>query len=140
MLGTIRAFDTATREDIYQRIKQTAERIAESAGATAEVVIRIGIPPTINDPALTQRMIPVLQRVFGQEAIFTAPPQTVAEDFSCYQQVIPGMYYYLGITPANTDYTQAAPNHSPHFFVDESALVVGVRSLSHLVLAQLTSK
>ena len=85
-------------------------------------------------------MIPVLQSVFGKDAVVTVPPQTVAEDFSYYQQKVPGMFFYLGITPKDTDATKAAPNHSPHFFVDESALVVGVRSLSHLALAQLTSE
>jgi amidohydrolase len=140
MLGTIRAFSPDTREQIRQRITNTAQKIAESAGATAEVVINAGNPATVNDPDLTERMIPVLRRVSGEDAVITVAPQTVAEDFAYYQQKVPGMFFYLGITPKDADATKAAPNHSPHFFVDESALVVGVRSLSHLALAQLAGK
>lgn len=138
--GTIRILSPDSRQEIHQRITRTAEKIAESAGGTAEVAIASGNPATVNDPELTQRMIPVLQTVFGPEAVTTVTPQTVAEDFSCYQQVVPGMFFYLGITPADTDPAQAAPNHSPHFFVDESALVAGVRALSHLALAQLAGQ
>ena len=134
MLGTIRALDPDSRAAIHARIKNTAEKIAESAGATAEVAIEIGIPVTVNNPGLTQRMVPVLQEVFGKDAVLAVPPLTVAEDFAYYQQQIPGMFFLLGITPLGTEPATAAPNHSPHFFVDESALVVGVRSLSHLAL------
>ena len=63
MVGTIRTFDEEVREDIHRRIRQTAELIAASAGATAEVFISEGYPVTENDPALTERMVPTLQRV-----------------------------------------------------------------------------
>lgn len=140
MLGTIRSLSPTERPVIVQRIKETATRIAESAGATAEVVIEPGNPATVNNPALTERMIPVLQRVVGADRVVTVHPQTVAEDFAHYQQQIPGMFFFLGITPEGTDASKAAPNHSPYFFVDESALVVGVRALSHLALAQLSAE
>jgi amidohydrolase len=137
LLGTIRVLDPTARPIVHQRIQNTAERIAESAGATADVRIDSGYPVTVNDLALTQRSVPVLQQVVGKEMMTAVPALTVAEDFSYYQQEIPGMFFLLGIAPPGTEPGKAAPNHSPYFFVDESALVVGVRSLSHLALSEL---
>jgi amidohydrolase len=140
MLGTIRALHPEGRELLHLRIRNTAEKIAESAGATAEVIIDKGYPVTVNDANLTEAMVPVLQRVFGKSRVIPVPPLTVAEDFSFYQQQVPGMFYLLGITPPGISPADAPPNHSPHFCIDESALVVGVRSLSHLALAHLSGE
>ncbi len=134
LLGTIRAFDPAMQRDIHERVRRTAQRIAESAGATAEVVIETPYPATINDSALTERVLPTLRRVAGAAGVEYTPPLTIAEDFSHYQRRIPGVFFFLGITPAGTDPARAAPNHSPRFFVDEAALVVGVRALAYLAV------
>ncbi|MGH7675611.1 MAG: amidohydrolase, partial [Gemmatimonadales bacterium] len=134
LLGTIRAFDPSMQRDIHERVRRTAARIAESAGATAEADIRTPYPVTFNDSALTRRMLPALRRVVGEAGLESTPPLTVAEDFSHYQRRIPGMFFLLGITPAGTDPAAAAPNHSPRFFVDEAALVTGVRALASLAV------
>jgi amidohydrolase len=139
MIGTIRAFDTAVRRDIWMRVRRTAESIAQSAGATAVVTIDSGPPVTYNDPALTERMTPTLRRVAGAGKVGTAEAKTTAEDFSRYQERIPGLFFFLGITPPGTDPRTAAPNHSPRFFVDEAAFPVGVRALAHLAVDYLTS-
>ena len=139
MIGTIRAFDPAMRRDIHARVRRTAEGIAQSAGATALVTIDSGAPVTYNDPALTERMTPTLRRVAGAGEVGTSEPKTTAEDFSRYQEKIPGLFFFLGITPPGTDPRTAAPNHSPHFFVDEAALPVGVRALAHLAVDYLSS-
>ena len=136
--GTIRTLDPEARKAIHERIDNTAQRIAESAGATAEVQIRLGNPVTVNDRELTERAVSVLERTFGKDNVLTVPPLTVAEDFSRYQEKIPGMFFLLGVTPRDADPATVAPIHSPDFFVDESALVVGVRSMSHLVLGCLS--
>ncbi|HKC40405.1 MAG TPA: amidohydrolase, partial [Gemmatimonadales bacterium] len=140
MIGTIRAFDTAMQRDIWMRVRRTAEGIAQSAGATAVVTIDSGAPVTYNDPALTERMAPTLRRVAGNDRVGIAQPKTPAEDFSRYQEKIPGLFFFLGITPPGTDPRNAAPNHSPRFFVDEAALPVGVRALSHLAVDYLTGR
>lgn len=138
MVGTIRAFDTAVQRDIHERVRRTAESIAQSAGATAQVTIDAGIPVTYNDPALTERMLPTLRRVAGAANVRLAPPLTTAEDFSRYQERIPGLFFFLGITPPGTDPRTVAPNHSPRFFVDEAALPVGVRALAHAAVDYLS--
>jgi amidohydrolase len=139
MIGTIRAFDTGVRRDIWMRVRRTAESIAQSAGATAVVTIDSGPPVTYNDPALTERMTPTLRRVAGAGNVGMAEAKTTAEDFSRYQEKIPGLFFFLGITPPGTDPRTAAPNHSPRFFVDEAAFPVGVRALAHLAVDYLTA-
>jgi amidohydrolase len=134
MLGTVRTFNEDMRADIHARIRNTVEMIARSAGAAAQVHFDNAYPVTVNDVPLTERMVPTLQRVAGADKVFVGQKVTGYEDFSYYQQKIPGFFYFLGITPRGTDRKQSAPNHSPRFFVDESALVLGVRSLAHLTL------
>jgi amidohydrolase len=134
MLGTVRTFNEDMRADIHARIRNTVEMIARSAGAAAQVHFDNAYPVTVNDVPLTERMVPTLRRVAGADKVFVGQKITGYEDFSFYQQKIPGFFYFLGITPRGTDRKQSAPNHSPRFFVDESALVLGVRSLAHLTL------
>ncbi|MGQ0578913.1 MAG: amidohydrolase [Betaproteobacteria bacterium] len=134
MLGTVRTFNEDMRADMHVRIRNTVELIARSAGASAHVHFDNAYPVTVNDVALTERMLPTLQRVAGADKVFVGQKITGCEDFACYQQKIPGFFYFVGITPRGTDRKQSAPNHSPRFFVDESALLLGVRSLAHLVI------
>src|SRR6266550_2739529 len=138
MLGTIRTFDTAMRSDIHQRVRRTAESIAQSAGATALVVIDSATAVTYNDPELTEKVLPTLREVAGASHVTLATPVTTAEDFSRYQQRIPGVFFFLGITPPGTDPAKVAPNHSPRFYVDEAAIPVGVRAMAHLAVDYLT--
>ena len=139
MTGTVRVFDEGIKQIIRERVKRTAESIAASAGATADVVITNGTPVTYNDPALTERMRPTLERVAGAGRATVGPPTTTAEDFSLYQQKVPGMFVFLGVTPDGVDPATAARNHSPKFFADEHALPVGVRLLSNLALDYLSN-
>lgn len=139
LLGTIRTFEPAMRNDIHQRVRRTAESIAQSAGATAQVVIDTITAVTYNDAALTERMLPTLRAVAGANHLVVATPSTTAEDFSRYQQRIPGVFFFLGITPPGTDPSKVAPNHSPRFFVDEAALPTGVRALAYLAVDYLST-
>ncbi|MFL6581543.1 MAG: amidohydrolase [Burkholderiales bacterium] len=139
MLGTVRTFDEAMRADIRARIRNTVELIAKSAGGTAQVEFDSAYPVTVNDVPLTARMLPTLERVAGKANVFLGQKITGYEDFSHYQQKIPGFFYFVGITPSGVDRKQSAPNHSPHFFVDESALLLGMRSLVHLTLDYMAS-
>jgi amidohydrolase len=133
MIGTLRTFDAAVRTQIHEKVKRTAETIAASAGATAEVTITPGYPVTVNDAGLTERMIPTLNRVAGADKLALSNPITGAEDFSYFQQRIPGLFVGLGVAPPD-DPSKAAPNHSPLFYADERALTVGVRVLANLTV------
>ena len=133
MEGTIRALDPKMQQDIQARVKRTAELIAESAGAEAEVKIENTAPVTFNDPALTEQMTPTLRRIAG-DRLFTVRPRTVAEDFSRFQEKVPGLFFYLGVNQKDADPTKVAENHSPYFFVDEAALPTGVRAMANLAV------
>ena len=144
MLGTVRTFNEEMRADIHVRIRNTVELIAKSAGASAQIHFDNAYPVTVNDVPLTERMVPTLERVAGKEHVFVGQKITGYEDFSYYQQKVPGFFYFVGITPRRIDQTgvdvkHSAPNHSPRFFVDESALLLGVRSLAHLTLDYMAS-
>jgi len=130
MVGTIRTLDTGMQERVHAEIRRTATHIAESMGATAEVTINKGYPVTENDPALTQRMASTLQRVADTTQVIN--PITGAEDFSYFQREVPGLYFFVGGMPRGTDPSEAAPHHTPDFFIDESGMPYGVRALSHL--------
>lgn len=134
MVGTIRTLDEAMREIIRERLRRTAEGIAASAGAVADVEFEESYPVTANDPELTARMMPTLHRIAGSERFQILAPVFGAEDFAYFQQVVPGMFFYLGTRPPDVSAEEAAPNHSPRFFVDESALVMGVRAMTALAL------
>ena len=139
--GTVRTFDETMRADIKERIKRTVDLIARSAGATATVDFGSGSNPvTYNDPALTERMLPALKRVAGDSNVRLGKLSMPAEDFSLFQQKIPGMFFFLGIAPRDKDPATVAPNHSPHFFADEGALPLGVRAMTNLALDYLSAE
>jgi amidohydrolase len=138
--GTIRTFDPAQRDTIISRIRRTAEGIAQSAGATAQLIVgNDPNPATINDPALYARMLPTLQRVAGTSNVRMATPSTTAEDFSYYLKEVPGIFYFLGTTPRDSSVDTAAKNHSPKWYLDESAMPLGVRSLANMAFDYLSS-
>jgi amidohydrolase len=133
LVGTVRAFDNDERTKIRERLTAMATKYAEAAGATATVTWGLGYPVTTNDPALTEKMVPTLQRVAGPGKAIVGPLTGTAEDFSYFQQEVPGLFFFLGVTPPGNEAT-AAQNHSPLFFADESALPVGVRALASLTV------
>nr|MBA2689863.1 amidohydrolase [Burkholderiales bacterium] len=140
MLGTVRTFDEEMRDDILERVADTCCMIAKSARAHASVDIRKGYGVTVNDYRLTEASIPILRRVAGHDNVFLMQKVCGAEDFSFYQQEVPGFFFFVGCTAADQDPDTAAPNHSPRFFVDEASLPLSVRSLASLALAYLASK
>lgn len=136
--GTVRTFDVEMQRDIHERIIRTAELIAKSGGGSAAVDIFTLFPPVVNDPALTARMQPTLQRVMGPGRwTDTADKRTGSEDFSYYLEQAPGLYMHLGVTPPDQLATAAA-NHSPEFYIDESALLHGVRVMANLAVDYLS--
>jgi amidohydrolase len=137
MTGTIRGFDPKIRKEIHERVHRTAKMIAESAGSKAEVSIEEMVPVTFNDPDLTNQMIPTLERVAGKENVTLATPTTGGEDFSFFSEKIPGLFFFLGIIPEGGKWY---PNHSPHFYVDERTLVVGIRGLANLTVDYMASQ
>ena len=127
MSGTLRTFDVAQRDDLVERATAAVEHVAHAHGAEAEMTVFQNAALVFNDPDLSAWLAPVLEEVVGAEDLNAAtPPTTIAEDFSYYQQQIPGVFYHLGATPEGVDPDESPPNHSPLFDVNEAVLPVGV--------------
>lgn len=129
MQGTIRTFDVGVREELHAKLRSTVESIAEANGATATVTIEGYAPVTGNHPELLRKMMPTLSWAAGAENVNEGRLITGAEDFSFFQERIPGLFLMLGINDPNTPVSDRPSNHSPYFIADERALIVGVRTL-----------
>lgn len=132
--GTIRTFDAEVRSSIHEKIRSIAEQTANAMGAVATVEIDPGVPVTFNDLALTQQMVPTLERVYGEDEVFESPRVTGAEDFSFYQEQVPGFFFFIGARPPQLSAAEAIPNHSPFFYVDEDALAPAVQAMTQLAI------
>jgi amidohydrolase len=139
MIGTVRTFSIDMRNDIARRMQQTASKIAESADATATVRFKdlskpastdeYSIPPVVNDAAVTAAALPVFERLVGKKNVREISMQTTADDYSFFADKVPSLYFWIGITPQDRNPQQAAFNHSPLFYLDESGMNTGVRAL-----------
>ncbi|MFW5926461.1 MAG: amidohydrolase [Wenzhouxiangella sp.] len=133
LIGTIRTLDPDMQDKIHEDIRRTAEHIAASQGAEVTVDIERGYPVTFNDPDLTGRMAPSLERVAGED-IVVVDALTAAEDFSFFQREVPGLYFFLGAAPEDIPLEDVAPHHTPDFRIEESAMTTGVRALASLAI------
>jgi amidohydrolase len=132
--GTIRTFDDDMQKKVHEKIKLTAEKIAESAGAKAEVDIQIMYPATINDAVLTEKMAPSLVRTADRENVVVTQPVTMAEDFSFYQRKVPGFFFFLGAYPAEMSLKTKPTHHTADFMIDEKSMITGVKALVNLTM------
>jgi amidohydrolase len=137
--GTLRTYSLETRDFIKRRVNETAEAIARSGGGEATVEwLDDYVIPLVNNEALTRRMLPTLQRVAGADKVIEVARATTYDDFSFFSQQVPGLYFNVGITPADAPAGRVAPNHSPRFRLDEAGLIVGLRALLHVSVDYLT--
>jgi amidohydrolase len=134
MAGTIRTLDKKVQEMIHNRVKQITTNIAESAGATAEISITKQTLITYNDPTLTEKMVPTLEAVAGKSNVILTPAATGAEDFSYYQDKIPGLFFFLGGMPKGKNPLETASHHTPDFYIDEGGFVLGMKAMSDLTI------
>jgi amidohydrolase len=131
MMGTIRTFDAGVRDQTIERLRRTAENTAAASGATARLDILPGSNPVvINNPDLTRQLLPSLQRAAGStDKVVEIPFVTGSEDYAHFALEVPSVYFFVGSTPRGQDADKAPTNHSPLYFVDESALEVGVKAM-----------
>ena len=133
MAGTIRVLDAEMQTQVHEKIKLTAEKIAESMGATVEVTIDRKTPVTYNTPELVRKMLPSLEKAAGRENVIETNWVTGAEDFAFYGAKAPSFFFYVGGMPLDKTPDQAAPHHTPDFYIDDSRLDVGVKAFANLV-------
>ena len=134
MLGTIRTLDENMKKIVLKRLEEIVKNVAEANNAKAKVTYLVSYPITYNDPDLYNQMLPTLKRINGDENVGTMNAITGAEDFSFFQEKVPGMYYFIGGAKKGTDPQKAAPHHTPDFYVDDTAMITGLKSMSSLAL------
>ena len=132
--GTIRTFDPNVRGQVHEKIQRIVTQVAASQGATATVDIDPGVPVTYNHAGLTEQLQGTLAAVYGSDNLIVPPPITGAEDFSFFQEQVPGFFFFIGGRPVDVPVSEAIPNHSPYFYVDEGALPLGVHAMSRLAV------
>jgi amidohydrolase len=134
LIGTIRTLDYDMQKFINKRMQEMVPAIAKVHRAEATVEISKGLPITYNHIELTEKMLPTLQRIAGAEKVLNISAITGAEDFSFYQQKIPGLYFFLGGKSLDIKSEDASGHHTPDFVIDESGFVLGVKTMTALTL------
>jgi len=134
MTGTIRTLDTAMQREIHERMRRTVTKIAESAGASAELSIDKKTLITYNNPALVKKMLPSLQRTAGEANTVWMDAMTGSEDFSYFGEKVPSFFFFLGGMKKGQDPHTAFPHHTADFYIEESGFKLGVRAFCNLVV------
>lgn len=132
LIGTVRTLDADMRALIIKRMTEMSETIAKAYGGSATIEFQNTAAITYNDPSLVEEMLPTLQTAAGKEHVVIMKATTGGEDFSFFQEVVPGFYFFLGgMTPGNTE---AFPHHTPDFQIDESGMLLGVKALTNMAI------
>src|SRR6056297_2741752 len=137
IVGTIRTLDYDMQKQLNRRMKEMVSSIAEAYRGEATTEIASGTAITYNNPELVSQMIPTMEAVAGKENVVVAKAVTGAEDFSFYQEKVPGFFFFLGgMTPGTTE---SYPHHTPDFRIDDSGLLLGVKTLTAMSMDYLNS-
>jgi amidohydrolase len=139
LTGTIRSLDYGMRDYIKKRIIELSEGISSSYGGKAIVEIEDGADITYNDPYMMDKMLPSLRSSAGNENVILSNAKTIAEDYAYYLNEIPGFLFELGGYNTN-ELRKAPPHHTPDFFIDDSAMLLGVKVMTNLALDFLKSE
>ncbi|MEL6812469.1 MAG: amidohydrolase [Bacteroidota bacterium] len=138
LIGTVRTLDPNMRTLIMRRMNEMARDIAKAYGGSATIEWQNNTVVTYNDPELTAQMLPTLQAVAGKENVQLMKATTGGEDFSYFQEVVPGFYFFLGgMTPGNTT---PFPHHTPDFKIDDAGLLLGVKTMTQVALDYLNAQ
>ncbi|MEQ6119838.1 amidohydrolase [Reichenbachiella sp. MALMAid0571] len=140
MLGTIRTLDAEMKTTVHQRLREIVEHVAKANNAEATLEIDEGYPITYNEPELYDQMLPTLNRIAGADNVKIISAITGAEDFSFFQEKVPGLYFFVGGCPSGNDTKKAAPHHTPDFYVDDSGMLLGMKTMTALTLDYLNKK
>ena len=137
MIGTVRTLDPKMRDMIIRRMTEMTRDIAKAYGGSATIEFQNNTSITYNDPELTAQMLPTLQNVAGADNVTLMKATTGGEDFSYFQEKVPGLYFFLGgMTPGNTT---PYPHHTPDFQIDDKGMILGVKALSQLTIDYLNA-
>jgi len=134
MEGTVRTYDDGVRDSVERRMREILEGITSSGGGSFELTYDRGTPATVNDPELSRRMAGALERTVGEGSVTELPPTMGGEDFAYFAREVPGFYFRLGTTAPGTE---SGGLHTPTFRGADSAVPVGIRAMTNVVLEYL---
>ena len=134
MLGTIRTLDNGMKATVLKRLEEIVYNVAKSNNVEANITYQVSYPITFNDPYLYEEILPTLERVNGKKNVHLMRAITGAEDFSYFQEKVPGTYFFIGGSKPDVDLSTVAPHHTPDFYVDDSAISTGIRSMVGLTI------
>ncbi len=131
MEGTVRTYNPDVRDAVERRMGEILAGITEAGGGGYELEYDRGTPATINDPGLGERMLPSLERAVGAGNVVELEPTMGGEDFAYFANEVPGFFFRLGqVIPGG----YSGGHHTPDFQADNSAVPVGIRAMSNLLL------
>lgn len=139
MAGTIRTLDKEMQKKIHDKIRLTATKIAESAGATAEVSIENKTPVTYNDINLTEKLVGSLQKAAGGDNVIRINAVTGSEDFAFFQEEVPGFFFFVGAMPPDQDPDKVPAHHTPDFMIDEAGMLTGLKAMLNVTIDYMNS-
>jgi amidohydrolase len=134
--GTVRTYKETVRDEVERRMREMLDGITRANGATFELEYQRNAPATVNDPALTQTVQPLLEKILGAENVKIVEPTMGGEDFAYFANVVPGFYYRLGVLKPGTT---SGGLHTPNFRADDGAVPVGIRVMSRLLADYLST-
>jgi amidohydrolase len=141
MIGTVRTFDAKQKSRVYEAMKRLVENTAEASGATASFEFDAYYNPvTYNDPKLTARVLPSLQKIAGAGNVTEIPLITGAEDFAYFAEKVPSFFFMVGVTPKGANVITAPANHSPLFYLDETAIPLATRAMTAVAVDYLNAR
>ncbi len=129
--GTVRTYDPDVRDTVERRMGEILDGITRAAGGSFELDYERGTPATINNVALTEQMVPTLQRVFGEENVIELEPTMGGEDFAYFANEVPGFFFRLGMVAPGTT---SGGHHTPTFLADDASVTHGMRAMATVLI------
>lgn len=125
MNATLRTFTDDVFERITAKLRQTLRGVEMATGAKASFVEHMRYDCVDNPRYLVEDFYTYMDK----EDLYLVEPVMAAEDFSYYQQKVPGLFVFLGTGQPGFE----APLHASAFDFDERALLAGVETYRRLL-------
>ncbi|MFJ1973352.1 M20 family metallopeptidase [Streptomyces sp. NPDC087903] len=122
--GTVRCLDIDAWRAAPDVVVAAIDEVANLHGAKSEINYVRGVPPVVNDPAVTELLRDAMTTRRGGDAVEGTEQSLGGEDFSWYLEHVPGAMARLGVRPPGERTVRDL--HQGDFDADESAITVGV--------------
>jgi amidohydrolase len=131
LMGTVRTFDPRVQDEVERRMREILDGVTKAGGGSYTMDYQRTTPVTVNNPDLSRRLRPTMERLMGAQNVVDVPPTTGAEDFAFFANTVPGFFYRLGTVKPGT---RSGDHHTPTFMADDASVPIGMRVMSSLVL------